>query len=45
VCSLQEPACPPAHVAPALDRPTARAVAGLLARGMEKLRGLLREDQ
>jgi DNA-directed RNA polymerase specialized sigma24 family protein len=42
---LQNPACPLPEIAAALGRPTAKAVAGLLARGLEKLRGLLREDQ
>src|SRR5215831_11742115 len=41
---LQVPPCPLPEIAAALNRPTARAVAGLLARGLEKLRGLLRED-
>jgi hypothetical protein len=45
VCSLQERAFPPADVGRALGRLTAKALAGLLARGLEKLRGLLREDQ
>src|SRR5262249_57901701 len=40
---LQVPPCPLPEVASALGRPTAKAVAGLLARGLEKLRGLLRE--
>jgi hypothetical protein len=40
---VQEPACPRADIARHLDRPTARPVAGLLAQGLEKLRGLLRE--
>ena len=42
---LQDPSCPLREIARALNRPTAKAVAGLLARGLEKLRGLLREDQ
>jgi RNA polymerase sigma-70 factor (subfamily 1) len=42
---LQEPRCPLPEIARALGRPTAKAVAGLLARGLEKLRGLLREDR
>ena len=42
---LQVPPCPLPEIAAALGRPTAKAVAGLLARGLEKLRGLLREDQ
>ena len=42
---LQNPPCPLPEIAEALGRPTAKAVAGLLARGLEKLRGLLREDQ
>jgi RNA polymerase sigma-70 factor, ECF subfamily len=42
---LQHPACPLPEIARELGRPTAKAVAGLLARGLEKLRGLLREDQ
>jgi RNA polymerase sigma-70 factor (ECF subfamily) len=41
---LQVPRCPLPEIARALGRPTAKAVAGLLARGLEKLRGLLRED-
>ena len=41
---LQDPRCSLPEIAKALDRPTAKAVAGLLARGLEKLRGLLRED-
>jgi RNA polymerase sigma-70 factor, ECF subfamily len=41
---LQDPPCPLPEIAAALGRPTAKAVAGLLARGLEKLRGLLRED-
>src|SRR5262245_14408840 len=40
---LQDPPCPLPEIAAALNRPTAKAVAGLLARGLEKLRGLLRE--
>ena len=40
---LQDPPFPLAEIAEALNRPTAKAVAGLLARGLEKLRGLLRE--
>ena len=42
---LQDPPCPLPEIAQALGRPTARAVAGLLARGLEKMRGLLREDR
>jgi RNA polymerase sigma-70 factor (subfamily 1) len=42
---LQEPRCPLPEIAKQLGRPTAKAVAGLLARGLEKLRGLLREDR
>jgi hypothetical protein len=42
---LQEPPCPLPENAKALGRPTAKAVAGLLTRELEKLRGLLREDQ
>jgi RNA polymerase sigma-70 factor (ECF subfamily) len=41
---LQDPPCPLPEIARKLGRPTAKAVAGLLARGLEKLRGLLRED-
>jgi RNA polymerase sigma-70 factor, ECF subfamily len=40
---LRDPGCPLPEIARALGRPTAKAVAGLLARGLEKLRGLLRE--
>jgi RNA polymerase sigma-70 factor, ECF subfamily len=40
---LQDPRSPLPEIAEALGRPTAKAVAGLLARGLEKLRGLLRE--
>jgi RNA polymerase sigma-70 factor (ECF subfamily) len=40
---LQEPRRPLPEIARKLGRPTAKAVAGLLARGLEKLRGLLRE--
>jgi RNA polymerase sigma-70 factor (ECF subfamily) len=40
---LQEPRCPLPEIAKRLGRPTAKAVAGLLARGLEKLRGLLHE--
>jgi RNA polymerase sigma-70 factor (ECF subfamily) len=40
---LQVPRCPLPEIARKLGRPTARAVAGLLARGLEKLRGLLHE--
>jgi RNA polymerase sigma-70 factor (ECF subfamily) len=40
---LHNPPCPLPEIAEALGRPTAKAVAGLLARGLEKLRGLLRE--
>jgi hypothetical protein len=42
---LQGPACPLADIVRALNRPTVKAVAGLLARGLEKLRGLLRENR
>jgi RNA polymerase sigma-70 factor (ECF subfamily) len=42
---LQDPCCPLPEIARKLGRPTAKAVAGLLARGLEKLRGVLREDQ
>ena len=41
---LQDPRCPLPEIARELGRPTAKAVAGLLARGLEKLRGLLREQ-
>jgi RNA polymerase sigma-70 factor (ECF subfamily) len=41
---LQNPPWSLPEIANALDRPTPKAVAGLLARGLEKLRGLLRED-
>jgi len=41
---LQDPPCPLPEIARELGRPTAKAVAGLLARGLEKLRGLLREQ-
>jgi RNA polymerase sigma-70 factor, ECF subfamily len=41
---LQVPRCPLPEIARALRRPTAKAVAGLLARGLEKLRDLLRAD-
>jgi RNA polymerase sigma-70 factor, ECF subfamily len=40
---LQVPPCPLPEIAAALNRKTAKAVASLLARGLEKLRGLLRE--
>jgi RNA polymerase sigma-70 factor (ECF subfamily) len=40
---LQVPSCPLKEIARKLGRPTVKAVAGLLARGLEKLRGLLRE--
>jgi RNA polymerase sigma-70 factor (subfamily 1) len=42
---LQDPRCPLPEIARKLGRPTAKAVAGLLARGLEKLRGVLREDR
>jgi RNA polymerase sigma factor (sigma-70 family) len=42
---LQDPRCPLPVIARKLGRPTAKAVAGLLARGLEKLRGLLCEDR
>jgi RNA polymerase sigma-70 factor (subfamily 1) len=42
---LQDPRCPLPQIARQLGRPTAKAVAGLLARGLEKLRGLLRDDR
>jgi RNA polymerase sigma-70 factor (ECF subfamily) len=42
---LQVPRCPLPEIAKQLGRPTAKAVAGLLARGLEKLRGLLHEDR
>jgi RNA polymerase sigma-70 factor (ECF subfamily) len=42
---LQDPPCPLPEIARKLGRPTAKAVAGLLARGLKKLRGLLREDR
>src|SRR5262249_33456245 len=38
---LQEPRCSLPEIAQHLNRPTAKAVAGLLARGLEKLRGLM----
>jgi RNA polymerase sigma-70 factor (ECF subfamily) len=41
---LRDPRCPLPEIAQALGRPTAKAVAGLLARGLEKLRGLLHES-
>jgi len=41
---LRVPRCPLPEIARELGRPTAKAVAGLLARGLEKLRGLLREQ-
>jgi DNA-directed RNA polymerase specialized sigma24 family protein len=41
---LQDPRCSLPEIAQALGRPTAKAVAGLLARGLAKLRGLLRAD-
>jgi RNA polymerase sigma-70 factor (ECF subfamily) len=40
---LRMPPCSLPEIAKALNRPTAKAVAGLLARGLERLRGLLRE--
>jgi RNA polymerase sigma-70 factor (ECF subfamily) len=40
---LQEPPCSLADIAKHLNRPSAKAVAGLLSRGLEKLRGLLRD--
>jgi RNA polymerase sigma-70 factor (ECF subfamily) len=40
---LQVPRCPLPEIARELGRPTAKAVASLLARGLEKLRGLLHE--
>lgn len=39
---LQEPRLSLTDIARRLDRPSAKAVAGLLARGLEKLRGVLR---
>ena len=42
---LQEPAWTLTQIAEHLNRPSARAVAGLLARGLEKLREVLREPQ
>ena len=42
---LRVPRRPLPEIAQQLGRPTAKAVAGLLARGLEKLRGLLREDR
>jgi RNA polymerase sigma-70 factor (ECF subfamily) len=42
---LQDPRCPLPEIAKQLGRPTAKAVAGLLARGLEKLRELLHEDR
>ena len=41
---LQVPRCKLPEIAEALGRPTATAVARLLARGLKKLRGLLREE-
>jgi RNA polymerase sigma-70 factor (ECF subfamily) len=41
---LQEPRWSLPEIATHLGRPTAKAVAGLLARGLERLRGLLRES-
>ena len=35
---LREPACSLAEIATELNRPSAKAVAGLLARGLERLR-------
>jgi RNA polymerase sigma-70 factor (ECF subfamily) len=40
---LQAPRCPLPEIARALGRPTAKAVAGLLDRGLKRLRDLLRE--
>jgi RNA polymerase sigma-70 factor, ECF subfamily len=40
---LQEPPWSLADIAKQLNRPSAKAVAGLLSRGLEKLRGLLRD--
>lgn len=40
---LQEPPWSLADIAKHLNRPSAKAVAGLLSRGLEKLRGLLRD--
>jgi RNA polymerase sigma-70 factor, ECF subfamily len=40
---LQEEPMPLAQIAQHLGRPSAKAVAGLLARGLEKMRRLLRE--
>ena len=40
---LQDPPCPLPEITKVLGRPTAKAVACLLARGLEKLRGLLSE--
>jgi RNA polymerase sigma-70 factor, ECF subfamily len=42
---LQVPRRPLAEIARHLNRPTAKAVAGLLSRGLEKLRGLLRDSR
>jgi RNA polymerase sigma-70 factor (ECF subfamily) len=41
---LQVPRCRLPEIAEALGRPTAKAVARLLGRGLERLRGVLRED-
>jgi RNA polymerase sigma-70 factor (ECF subfamily) len=40
---LQDPPASLSEIAQHLQRPTAKAVAGLLARALEKLRGILRE--
>jgi len=40
---LQEPPWSLAEIAKHLNRPSAKAVAGLLSRGLERLRGLLRD--
>jgi RNA polymerase sigma-70 factor (ECF subfamily) len=42
---LQVPPRPLVEIARHLNRPTAKAVAGLLARGLEKLRDLLRDSR
>lgn len=42
---LSEPAWSLAQIAEHLNRPSAKAVAGLLARGLEKLREVLRDPQ
>jgi RNA polymerase sigma-70 factor (ECF subfamily) len=42
---LHEPRFSLSEIAEHLNRPTAKAVAGLLARGLEKLRGLLPDDE